>query len=815
MSPTPPIPRPMAGRIRASVPLLVLFLAALALLGGLLLRFPPESEVSDLLPDDASPELRFMLDQVREGVAAELLLLAIDGIGAGTDDARLAQASAGLAARLAASGRFSLVANGDPAAFIEAGRFLFQNRYLLGPVRAEDFTVPRLRADLEALLASLGGAAPDPEARLRFADPTDAFTPVRAAWQGGFAQGPRLRHGVWFAADRPHRTLLLLRLSASGTDTEAVRASLAVIRQAYAAALRSAGLSAHEARLTLAGPALFAAESETRIRRDAGRISYLAGLLLLAALALRFRHPLALAAALTPVLLGLSGAYLLTRLVAGTVHAITFGFGMTALGIAFDYPILWIGHRKPGEPVAATAARIGRSFALAAASAVIGLAAMVFSRFPGLSEIGLFAASGLALSALATRFLLAPLLIAPQIAHPLGPCPDWIRRLEALRRYRWLAALAALAALIALLLHPPRLEDDLSRLSPIPAAALDEDATLRRELGAPEVGLFAYVGAPTPEAVLAAEERLEPALAALERAGVLARADIAARLLPSCAAQAEKRAALPAPEGLAARLEEAQAGLPFASDAFASFLADVAASRSAPCLTPQAITDPLLTARLAPLLVAGNGAWHGLIVPAGLRDGARFASTLGETQVPGADLHVIDVKKTMGEMARRYTIGAGRWLALGSLALALLLAAALGPGEALRVIAPVAAALGVTLALLSWGGARLSLFHLAALPLGAGLGLDYALFFARRLNDDDERARTFRTLLLCNALAVLTFGLLLTCRTPLLREIGLTVALAALAALVFAFFFAGRLPEESAAPTRPAGRGERISRGGP
>jgi len=70
-----------------------------------------------------------------------------------------------------------------------------------------------------------------------------------------------------------------------------------------------------------------------------------------------------------------------------------------------------------------------------------------------------------------------------------------------------------------------------------------------------------------------------------------------------------------------------------------------------------------------------------------------------------------------------------------------------------------------------------------ALQLVAGVGLDYALFFARRQLDEEERARTLRTLTTCNAMTLLSFGLLLFRRTPVLHSIGATVAIgAALAA---------------------------------
>jgi len=105
-------------------------------------------------------------------------------------------------------------------------------------------------------------------------------------------------------------------------------------------------------------------------------------------------------------------------------------------------------------------------------------------------------------------------------------------------------------------------------------------------------------------------------------------------------------------------------------------------------------------------------------------------------------------------------------------------------------------------AALSALGVRLSLIHLVALQLVAGVGLDYALFFARPLLDAEERARTLRTLLTCNGMTLLTFGLLATCQTPILHDIGITVASGAVLAMAFAFLVAGQPPAPASAMTR-------------
>jgi predicted exporter len=74
-------------------------------------------------------------------------------------------------------------------------------------------------------------------------------------------------------------------------------------------------------------------------------------------------------------------------------------------------------------------------------------------------------------------------------------------------------------------------------------------------------------------------------------------------------------------------------------------------------------------------------------------------------------------------------------------------------------------------------GLSLSLFHLVALTLAAGLGLHYALFFERPVADAAEARRTLHATLVCVASALLVFGMQAFSSLPVLRAIGLTVAL--------------------------------------
>ena len=83
----------------------------------------------------------------------------------------------------------------------------------------------------------------------------------------------------------------------------------------------------------------------------------------------------------------------------------------------------------------------------------------------------------------------------------------------------------------------------------------------------------------------------------------------------------------------------------------------------------------------------------------------------------------------------------------------------------------------LVLAVLRAFGVELNLFHLVALILAAGLGLDYALFFDHAGDDRADQLRTLHALIVCSLMTLLVFSLLGLSSIPVLRAIGTTVTL--------------------------------------
>ncbi len=751
-------------------------LAATALFATLVFsRVEVRSDLADFLPTGQTEAARFMLRELRSGTATGLILIGVEG----ASPPELARISVDMAAALDRSGLFTLVGNGQQALDGPDGQALFDARYLLSPgTTADAFTTDALHADMARLLQGLQSSASPLVSQFGLPDPTGAFPALAQAWVG--SSRVRTQDGVWFAPGRD-RALLLAQTQAGGMDLAAQDWVDAAIRDAFA------GARPGPARLLVSGPAVFARQAAHAIKADVEMLSVVSALLVAGLLWWRFRSPLVIAAIAVPITLGVAMAALVVQAAFGFVHGIAFGFGMTMLGVTVDYPVLLIGHRKLGEAASGTLRRIGRAFAMAVATAALGLTGMVFSGFPGLSQLGLFSVVGVLTAAAATRFLLPRLIVAADLAPVSAGDPATLLRVERLRAGRlWGLVPVALAAAL-LLVREPRWEGDLANLSPVPETERDLDTELRRELGAPDVGQIVVVRADSADAVLRAQEALLPRIDDLQRQSVITDAEAAARFLPSAAVQRTRQAALPDAATLAARIDVARQGLPFRPDAFAAFAAAVEAARAAAPVTLGDLRGPAASARLHALLFQRDGAWFGPIAFQKVTESGRLAAAFADTGATFVDMHA----ETNGIVAE-YAARAWIWLGAGALAAGLVLATGLRSlAMTLRVVGAIAAAMLVTVAILTAAGARLSLLNLVALQFVGGVGLDYALFYARRQLDEEERARTLRTLATCNAMTLLTFGLLALCRTPLLQAIGVTVAIGAAAAMCFSFLFVG------------------------
>ncbi|WP_424813363.1 MMPL family transporter [Roseococcus sp. YIM B11640] len=764
---------------------LLAVLLVLAVAGGLLAwRAPPRADLVEFLPAGRTPASAFLFRELQSGAATTLLLAAIEG----APREELARLSRETAAALRASGRFAFVGDGSLRLSEEEQAFLFRHRYLLSPdTRPEAFTAEGLRPKLEALLDGLRSAASPLLARFGFADPTGAFLGLAAGWLGD--SRIESADGAWFAPGAG-RALLVARGQGAGLDAEAQREAMEAFHAAFQAA------NPGPARLLLSGPGVFAAAAARQIRGDVEMITLASAALLAAFLYWRFRSLVLLGLVAVPLLAATVAGYAATVAIFGSIHAISLGFGMTMLGVTVDYPILLVTLRRPEESLPQAAARIWPSLRLAAAAAAVGLLAMLGSGLPGLVQLAAFAGAGLVAAAATTRWVL-PHLLPAETRIAARKLPGWMARsLDGLRgRPRWAyGAILAAIAILAVMGGPPA-QRDLAALSPIPAAQQALDGELRAQLGAPDVRSLFVIGPGSEGEVLARSEALAIAIQPLAEHGLLSGLDLPSRYLPSPALQRERQAALPEPAVLAEAVRAAAQGLPFRPTAFAPFLSAVEQSRSLPPLDVAGFSEgaPTVSARLSPLVSRHGPEVWGIAPATGVTDPLALEAAARGLDLPG--VLFLDVKLQMERLLAEYGATTLRWALAGAvLVLALLMTGLRGVRAGIGVAAPIAGAVLVALAVLALSGQAISLFHVAALLLLAGLGIDYSLFLAirdaphepengRGPHSDDDRPGAVLT---CAISTLLTFGLLALCDTPVLHGIGLTVAAGVAAAFLLA-----------------------------
>ena len=776
--------------------LALLWLALLGLAGAWIARHLEVSgDLRHFMPTARTPAQKLLIEELGEGPGARLLLVALSGDAPG----ELARQSLAMRAALDGDARFSVVANGHDGGLEAISAELRPYRYLLSPtVDSQRFDRQWLADELQQRVQDLGSPAAAQLEPLLPRDPTLETLRLADAWTP--ATAPEIWHGVWFTrpaappqAPASHdaaavagaaggssgsgdrEALMLLETRAAGFDPQGQQAALAAVRSAFEAARGES-----PSRLSITGPGAFSVEIGERTRREATLFGSLGGVgfgLMLLVAYRRWQVPLL--AALPVATAGLAGLAAVALVFSEQVHGITLAFGFTLIGIAADYPIHLLSHQRPGQSARAGAQAIWKTLATGVASTCLAYLTFFVSGVDGLRQLAVFTVAGLATAALSTRFLLPALLDpVPRDVAGMPLMQALLQRVERLPRLNSTLslALAGVAAAVVVFVPGAFWQNDLARLTPVPEAALARDLQLRHALGAPDVRYVIAVEGEDADTVLAHTERMRLALDTLRSQGALADYDMAARYLPSVATQRARQARLPGRAALQGELDAAVAGTPFRTDAFAGFVDDVETARTAEPLRPADIAGTPLETRIGGLLLQSPDRATALVTLTGLVDPAAVAHVAA---AEGARL--LDLKRASESLVAEY-----RERVLWALALAALLLV-IGVGVVLRharrtarVMTPMLLSTVLVLAVLRVAGVELNLFHLVALMLAAGLGLDYALFFDHAGHDRDEQRRTLHALVVCAISTLLVFALLGLSSIPVLRAIGSTVALGVL-----------------------------------
>jgi predicted exporter len=685
------------------VPVLIVWLGCVAFAAVIVARAHYITDLSAFLPAHPTPAQQLLVDQLRDGPASRLILIAIEQ----GDSKSQARVSLDLVERLRKDPAFLSVNNGAADAGQSDREFLFKHRYLLSEaVDAQRFTAAGLSGAVKETIDNLASPAGLLFKSLLPRDPTGEL--LNIIDQLARAPTPQSRDGVWVSSDGS-RALAVAQTAANGSDTDAQSRAIDAIRAAFAAAVAE---SPHTAalKLRLSGPGVFAVEARAKIERAAVRLSIASGILVVTLLLVVYRSLSALGLGLLPVATGALVGVAAVSLGFGAVHGITLGFGITLIGESVDYSIyFFIQSRQVRADGAAAAGRGWQqlwwpTIRLGMLTSVCGFASLLPSGFPGLKQLGLYSISGLIAAALVTRYVL-PALLPPDLAirdvTPLGKrVAALLQRAQKFGRtaLRFGGAALVLLAMAVLYLDRETLWNrELSALSPVSIEEQTYDATLRADLGAADVRDLVIVSGPDLESILRSAERAARALEALVEEKAIGGFESPTNYLPSMATQESRRSSLPGAADLRANLKQAVEGLPLSADRLQSFLEDVEATRHAALVTPRDLAGTSLSSGFDSLILHQKDRWNALLplrsaAAGGAIDLSRVVATLKDSQVEEA--RVLDLKQESDALYGGYLAEAIHFSLAGFVALTVLLLIALrSPRRVVRVLAPLVLAI--------------------------------------------------------------------------------------------------------------------------
>lgn len=629
----------------------------------------------------------------------------------------------------------------------------------------------------------------------------ELFNPVAAPRPFGFAEDPFNLGGRWLTSLAPqlkiqeYQGFPLVEVAHTGGMQRwlLVTAKLndspfeVAVQQDVTSAVHAFRQAWPEAQLLTSGMIFHAAAGTEQAIREIRTVGLGSTLAIIALVLLVFRRGTPLAA----VMLTMTSAYVLaltvSLLVFGRIHIITLAFGSTLLGVAGDYVLHFlVGSQREGS---GTAARHHLRYAMAI-GALTGMGAYLLqftTPFPGLQQMAIFCSAGIfgawmTVLALAPYYQVSPAtqrmpLLAAEVFYRLGQrfyAPLWQRP----RRVG--ATLVVIGGIALLEIARGGVNDAVVNLNTSPKALLASEQQVQQLLQQPSVSQFFYIEADSPEQLLSRTQALGEQLAALHLPDLHWQS--LQQYLPSAAQQLADR------QLVAEKLYSAQGALTLLCQTLGTHCQPPPVP--AQLLTPDRFAASSL-AELVPPMQRQSGGWHTLVTLSGSATGADLARL--PQQLEGVKL--VNQTEDLSRLLGRYRASVSELLLVTLVLLAIGLAQRYRH-HSWRMLLPLTLAMTVALGCAAVDG--ITLFHVMALLLVIGIGLDTAVFYT----EGGFNAESWLASSLACGTSIIAFGLLSLSAVPVLHQFGLIILVGILGCwLLTPLFFGPRQDAKSATHT--------------
>jgi predicted exporter len=517
------------------------------------------------------------------------------------------------------------------------------------------------------------------------------------------------------------------------------------------------------------GVFFFAIDAASKSKQDIGLITTGSGVGVILLLLIAFRSIRSFVLPVVSIALGVGIAFLTLHLVYGKVHVLTIVFGASLIGIVVDYSLHYFYHQASGKNSTADSRVLHRALLLSLLTSLIGYSALGFSSLEALQKVALFSCVGLVvawLSVVSVGELLA--------RKPVNIDNYYLPRLERfcsraiaqLNTRVWLAlALLLIGAALWASLKLAIFSDDPRLFYTASKQLVASEGAVAKVANDFEPGRYLSVSGNNIDEVYAHTESLFQAVDADPR---LRREDLVSIVdwVPSPAKQTQDYAGL---GRLYANTED---------DSLNQFYTDVSnpdalvtlreqfSNAGNRVLSPAAILDMLGQSappiwfetkdQITNFVLVRKGVDHQALQDVARTSDTVYVNTLADTtlslrqqRTDASKLLLLAYLLVAGLIFLRY-----RSLCAGSMLLVPLVSSA--------AVVTICFLLGV------W----LNLFHVMALFLVLGFGMDYTIFVREF---DEQRAVTLQAILLSAMTSLLSFGLLALSSIPVAQAFGSTL----------------------------------------
>jgi uncharacterized protein len=592
-------------------------------------------------------------------------------------------------------------------------------------------------------------------------------------------QSANIYQGQLISKDGRH-LLVIAESAASGTDTVFARRAAALIDTITAEMEHLYAKSGRRITLTPMGAYRVALDNELIVRKDVRNAILFATIGIVLLLIFTFPRPYLGLLSLLPAVAGAMIALFVFSLIHDSVSLMVLGFGGAIMSISVDHGIAYLlfldrPHRTYGKDASHEVRAVG----LVAALTTIGaFAALNFSGFPILAQLGQFTALGISFSFIFVHTVF-PMIFTemPAARSRRMPLQNTVNKLAKTGKKGAFAAL--LFGVVMLFFAKPHFNVSLNSMNTVSTATNAAEDMISKVWGMEFNKIYVMTEGETLNELQLKGDRLAAMMAHERRSGSLSAGFVSSMVFPGAERQRQNFSAWKKfwnPNRiteLTKSLKEAALGSGFTADAFEPFFAMLKADSYDPAsmIIPEKFfgllgitSDPAKKAwRQVSSLKTGKGysaeAFHAQYGTLGkMFDPNFFSQKLGRLLFATFTKMLVIIGLSVAVLVFLYFVDLSMTL------LALL---------------PVIFALISTLGTLHLIGHPLDIPGLMLGIIVIGMGIDYSLFFVRSYQRYGDPTHEYfglirMTVFLAGASTIIGFGVLCTAQHSLLRSAGLT-----------------------------------------